>query len=478
MPRFGAHFLLPCVAALLTGCSLTNSAPTSSVPPAATLATSAASPVAASPSVGTVPSPIAPAAPSAAPSPSPAGSNLTGTIKFVSSLPRTGLSRDDTDSINNAVQMAINDVQGHVGNATLVYQQMDDASPTTGQWDATAEANNARAALADPDVFVYIGPFNSNAAKVSIPLLCQGNLAMISPSASYVGLTRQVGGMTTPDEPDVYYRGCQRNFLRDVPADDVQAKDDVAWARSLGATKVFLLDDGMLYGNGMALSFQTEAARVGLEIAGDPVTIDVHASSYTDVAAQVKASGADLVYFGGIAQDNPGQLWRDLRAAVSSDVRLMAPDGLYDPAFVESAGSVANGTFISLGLVPPDKLPGGQDFQNRYTSAYHNSPLIYAAYAYDAARAAISAIQQANARDRGRIRDALFALRNQNGVLGSWSFTASGDTTLDTATGRRVANGDFDDSTLVVLQPIGSTPQSQPSVTASTVASPAPPAAR
>ena len=35
---------------------------------------------------------------------------------------------------------------------------------------------------------VYIGTFNSGAAKVSIPILCKANLGMISPANTYPGL--------------------------------------------------------------------------------------------------------------------------------------------------------------------------------------------------------------------------------------------------------------------------------------------------
>ena len=37
---------------------------------------------------------------------------------------------------------------------------------------------------------VYIGTMNSGAAKVSIPILNQANLVMISPANTYPGLTK------------------------------------------------------------------------------------------------------------------------------------------------------------------------------------------------------------------------------------------------------------------------------------------------
>ena len=110
---------------------------------------------------------------------------LSGTIKIVSSLPRTGANKGQTDTMVNAIKMAMNEVGNKVGNATLVYQDMDDATAAKGQWDAAQEASNANQAIADPDVVAYIGTFNSGAAEVSIPILCAANMAMISPANTY-----------------------------------------------------------------------------------------------------------------------------------------------------------------------------------------------------------------------------------------------------------------------------------------------------
>jgi branched-chain amino acid transport system substrate-binding protein len=49
------------------------------------------------------------------------------------------------------------------------------------------------------------------------------------------------------------------------------------------------------------------------------------------------------------------------------------------------------------------------------------------------------------------VRDAIFNTKNYDGVLGMWSFTDTGDTSLTTMSGRQVKNGAFDDANAVVL---------------------------
>lgn len=407
---------------------------------------------AASPAVA----PSVSASPAASPAPSPTpGPPLAGTIKIVSSLPRSGSSKDQTDAVVNAIQMALAEVNNKVGNATIVYQDLDDATAAAGKWDPAQETQNANAAVNDPDVMLYIGPFNSGAASLSIPVLCKANLAMISPSTTYPGLTKKVDGVQA-NEPDVYYQGCRRNFLRVVPTDDIQGENAANWSKQLGATKAYILEDSTdgseLFGHALAAGFAQEARRVGLSVVGGPDGMDPTDDTYRPLARTIAATDADLVYFGGITQNSAGQLWQDLDAILPDGTKLMGSDGIYEQAFLDAAGSARNGTFVTFGAIPPAKLTGaGATWYNRYQTQYKTEPGAYAAYAYEATRVALDAINRAGSKDRARIRDALFATRNYAGVLGSWSFTDSGDTTLTTMSGRQVEGGVFDDANATLL---------------------------
>ena len=152
------------------------------------------------------------------------------TIKIVSSLPRTGRATSQTDAVVNGFHMALEEVSYEVAGFPIVYEDFDDATPARGTWDAAAEASNANQALNDPDVMVYLGPFNSGAASVSIPILNQAELVMISPSTTYPGLTKP--GKGAGSEPDVYYPTGVRNYARVVPTDDLQGAVGAAWAQT------------------------------------------------------------------------------------------------------------------------------------------------------------------------------------------------------------------------------------------------------
>jgi branched-chain amino acid transport system substrate-binding protein len=375
----------------------------------------------------------------------------SSTIKIVSSLPRTGSSKGQTDTIVNAMKMAFEEAGNKAGDFTIVYEDMDDATPARGAWDAGKEAENANKAVADNDVMVYLGTFNSGAAKVAIPILNRASLVMISPANTYPGLTKP--GKGEPNEPDIYYPNGTRNYARVVPADDLQGAVAANWAKALGVQNAYVLDDTELYGHGIAQVFADTAGKIGLGIAGGPEGIDSKASDYRALATKIRGTGADMVYYGGITQNNAGKLFKDLRSVLGNDIKLMGPDGIYEQAFIDDAGDASEGVYVTFGGVGASKLTGkGADWYAAYKAKFNGEPEGYASYGYEAAKVALNAIATANTKDREAIRAAVMGTSNYDGVLGTWSFDANGDTTLTTMSGRQVVNGKFDEENSSVLQ--------------------------
>ncbi len=273
-------------------------------------------------------------------------------IKLVSSLPRTGSANAQSTSIVNGIRIAIEEVGAKVGPYEILFEDWDDASPQRGSWDPALEAANADRAIKDPDVMVYIGTFNSGAAKISIPKLNQANLVMVSPANTYPGLTKP--GKGEPNEPDIYRPSGRPNFYRVVPADDLQGTRGAEWAKKMGAQSAFIVHDRELYGKGITDVFRARAEEIGLKIAGVE-GIDVRASNYKALATKIKAANVDLVYFGGVTQSNAGQFTKDLRASGYKG-KLMVPDGCVELAFIQSAGPEnVFETYATFGGLPAER---------------------------------------------------------------------------------------------------------------------------
>lgn len=363
-------------------------------------------------------------------------------IKIVSSLPRTGSARGQTDTIVNGIVMAIEESGGKVGAFTIKYEDLDDATAAAGQWTAEKEAANADQAIKDPEVMVYIGTYNSGAAKVSMPKLNQAGLLMVSPANTWPGLTKP--GKGDQGEPEKYRPSGKINYTRVVPADDIQGVVSADWAKKLGLNKVFILDDREVYGKGIADLFHARADEIGLKVLGHE-GIDAQAQEFKPLMTKIKAGGPQLIYFGGTTQTKAGQLVKDM-LAVGLDAKFMCPDGCFEDAFIDSAGAdnLQDRALITFGGLPPEKLTGkGAAFVANYKKKYGKDPEGYAVYGYECGKVALEAIRRAGKRDRDAVRAAGLTIKNFDGALGKWSFDKNGDTTLRTMSGNTVKSGKF-----------------------------------
>ncbi|MGL4421621.1 MAG: branched-chain amino acid ABC transporter substrate-binding protein, partial [Gemmataceae bacterium] len=88
------------------------------------------------------------------------GGGTPDTIRIVSSLPRTGSAKGQTDTIVNGIKMAFEEVDYKVGNFKIIFEDLDDATAAEGKWTPERESANADQAVKDPDVMVYLGPYN------------------------------------------------------------------------------------------------------------------------------------------------------------------------------------------------------------------------------------------------------------------------------------------------------------------------------
>jgi branched-chain amino acid transport system substrate-binding protein len=316
---------------------------------------------------------------------------------------------------------------GKIGNFTIDFVPLDDATAAAGKWDADQEKANANKAANDADAMLYLGTFNSGAAKISIPILNQAGIAMISPANTYTGLTTSVGAEA--GEPDLYYPTKVRNYFRVIGNDALQGPADAEFLKSLGNIKsVYILDDGEAYGKGIADTTAAGLKAQGIAVAAR-VTINGKAPDYKSQAADIKAKNPDAIFYGGITQNQAGKLVGDIRAA-GIKVPFLGPDGINEDAFIKDAGAAGEGVYSSVGGLPDDKLgPKALDFVTRYKAKY-GSTQAYTIYGYETMNVALAAIKKAGVKDRKAILSALQNLGEFDGVLGKWSFDKNGDTTL------------------------------------------------
>jgi branched-chain amino acid transport system substrate-binding protein len=365
------------------------------------------------------------------------------TVKIVSALPMTGSSLGQTQTIVNAIEQALADVDSMAcdGKVKIEFETYDDATAAAGKWDPAQVTSNANKIVADDDIVAVIGHFNSGAAKLSIPILNEANLVMVSPANTYPGLTKP--GKGEANEPDIYYPNGKRNYARVIPADDLQGSVAAKWAQSLGVKNVYILDDQELYGKGIADVFEATAKELGLNVSGRE-GIDGKAPDYKALMTKIKGFNPDLIYYGGITQNNAGQLVKDMRNVGMTETKFMGPDGIQEQAFIEAAGKDGEGVYATFGGLPFSEFKGAaKEWYDSYKAKYNSEPEPYAIYGFAAAQVVLQGIDEVCDNDREAIRAAIMDTKDFESVLGAFSLDENGDTSLTTFSGFQVKDGKF-----------------------------------
>jgi branched-chain amino acid transport system substrate-binding protein len=372
-----------------------------------------------------------------------AGSTLT----IYSSVPLQGAARVQTTALVNGAKLALEQAGGRAGKFKITYKPLDDSTAQAGSWTPEAESANARKAAQDKSTAVYIGTFNSGAAKVSIPILNEAGIPMISPANTYTGLTAGGPG-SEPGEPNKYYPTGQRNYARIVPKDNIQAPALVTLMKGDGCTKVAMANDKETYGAGLGKAVELAAKPQGLNVISNDA-IDKNAPNYRSLAAKAKAAGADCFLYTGITANNAVQLYKDFGAALPN-AKMYGPDGVAETGFASPKGggiptSLDPRVQVTAPTLSPDEYPAaGKEFFKAFTQKYGvSNPDPYAIYGYEAMGLALDAIKRSGDGSRPNILKAIFATKNRESPLGTYSIDKNGDTTLTDYGVYQIKNGEL-----------------------------------
>jgi branched-chain amino acid transport system substrate-binding protein len=292
-------------------------------------------------------------------------------------------------------ELAIDDARARGQNIEL------DVDDDQGRPEQTA--NVAAALITDPNLLAIVGADTSTGTIAMAPLAESNRIAIVSPTASAPIVTRG------------------RHFVFRVCAtDDLEALAATRLARErLHASRAVILRDTRNdYSVGIAETFVRAFTSRGGTVAG----VFDYAAGDSDFRAQLtsaKALAPDVVlipgYYGDVAQI----------AIQAHDLGLNVPllggSGWDSPKLLEIGGKALEGTWFISWLRSPSA---------RFVSAFHKrygvDPDGANAQAYDAVAIVADAIARAG-NDRVRVRDAIAATRNFNGVSGTITIGPDGN---------------------------------------------------
>lgn len=317
------------------------------------------------------------------------------------------------------MELALDDIQGQIWGHAIDLQIEDTGCTSEGG------ANSVLKMIADPQVVAIFGTTCSGAAKTASRAMSQAGLTMISGNNSAPFLTA-MNKQKAPDWNEGYFRAA-RNEEHAGRAAAIFAFDN------LKVTRAATINDGDIYSCGLTQGFIKEFEKRGGKIVLD-TAIARGENQMGPVLTAVKNVDAQLLFF-PLFQPEGNQIVRQARAMNSLDSLILMGDGaLVESSFIADIQDLGKGMFF---VGPPRPSgPASEDLARRYKAKYHEPPATsYYLYGFDAAKLLFKAITAAAETERdgslhiGRqaLRDALYQIRNVEGVTGKLNCNEFGD---------------------------------------------------
>src|SRR5262250_1636434 len=326
------------------------------------------------------------------------------TIKFGIGGPITGSDAAFGAQLKQGAEQAIadiNDAGGILGKKISVSVGDDVGDPRQG----VSVANNFVAA----GVKYVIGHFNSSVTMPASEIYQENGAIQITPASTNPKIT----------ERDMWniFRTCGRDDQQGAVAGDYIAKN-------FKDKKVAILHDKTTYGQGLADETRKNLNAKGVkEVMFEGVNKDD--KDFSALVSKVKASNADLIYWGGL-HDTGGLILRQLRAQ-GVKAPFMGADGIADEEFASIAGPGAEGTLMTFG---PDarKRPEAKDIVAKFR-AKNFEPQAYTLYSYAAVQVIKQAAEAAKSLDPKKVAAQIKSGMKFNTVIGQLSYDKKGDVT-------------------------------------------------
>jgi branched-chain amino acid transport system substrate-binding protein len=335
----------------------------------------------------------------------------------VSNFPRRGPEADWVEELIGAIELVFRERNFQAGDYRVGYQSCSYSEG--GEPSEVLCRRNPRDFVSTEDVVGIIGPWHSECALLEIPIVSRkaaGPLAMISPSNTYLGLTRASPGAAL-------YPDGVRSYARVITHDAAQAVAAAHLAEREGSQRVAVLHENKVdvdYARALTVPFVASARSLGLEVAQFEWPLR---KSYADLAASVAAARPDAVFLAGVTQANAKRLVQDLRAELGTDVLLIGPDSFYAEDIAKGLGRAGEGIRVTSPGIPAEELPpAGQRVLHELAPA----EMEFVAEAAQAAEVLLDAIARSDG-SRASVVEQLFRTKVTNGILGTFSFDRYGD---------------------------------------------------
>jgi branched-chain amino acid transport system substrate-binding protein len=372
-------------------------------------------------------------------------------IKIGVNVPGRGDSQDNGLPIEQGVDLAIQDAS--IPGYTLQLDFQDEVPSGSFLPDSTQAKKNMQSFISDAQVAGVIGPYESSIAKEIMHAANIAPIALISPSNTYPCLTKDSSDAGCSGQNDLLpmVRPTGKvTYFRIAPTDDYQGPAIANYLfenlkpRTRPAT-VYVIDDGEVYGMGLATSFINEWRKLNGSVIA--YKHDSDTNDYPSLVQAMSKKPPDVVFFAGRTDLGAEEFYQQLQFnnALQHTVYAGGSGLVSPPDFPAIVSPITNPIYASFPFVDVESLPGTASFRDHFKRVEGaNDYGRYTAPGYDSANVLLQAIKTVinkgvlpprNASDvngakvfRQAVIDAIQGI-SYDGITGHISFDTNGDTT-------------------------------------------------
>lgn len=339
---------------------------------------------------------------------------VKGTLVIGGIGPITGAAAVYGNNVKNGAQLAVDEINaaGGVNGYYFDFKFQDD------EHDAEKSVN-AYNKLMDEGMQVLVGTVTSAPCIAVAAVALDDNMFMLTPSGSAVEC------VANPNA----FRICFSD-----PDQGIGSADYIAEHKLASKIAVFY-NVSDVYSTGIYEKFAAEAAANGLEVVTAQAFTKDSATDFSVQIQKIKESGAELVFLPIYYQE--ASLFLEQAAAAGLETKYFGCDGL--DGVIGQLGdkaALAEGVMLLTPFVADSKEEKSAAFTAAYEKAFGETPIQFAADAYDAIYTLKAALEEANVTDPdidcSSLSDALTAAMLKitvDGVTGTMTWSESGEPT-------------------------------------------------
>lgn len=360
------------------------------------------------------------------------GSDTAGTngkeLIIGASGPLTGNTASYGQAVQKGAQLAVDEINaaGGVNGITFKLDFQDDENNAQ-------KANNAYNIVKDNGAKVFMGTVTSGPCVSVVESAKEDNMFMITPSGTAVDCIKY----------DNAFRVCFNDPMQGT------ASAEYISTKQLGSKIGIIYDSSDVYSSGIFQAFKAEAANRGLEIVSEQAFTSSNNTDFSVALQKIKESNADLVFL-PIYYKEASSILQQARD-VGLSVKWFGCDGLDGViAQLQDDAALAEGVVLLTPYAADSKEEKSAKFTQAYKDKYNGeTPIQFAADAYDAIYAIKAAIEKAGIEDVSMsISDLCDQLKvamteiTLEGVTGTITWSADGEPSKEPK-GMVIQNGGY-----------------------------------